>query len=178
MPTLVRMKYVIRAVALLLLMASCSKNDEPGNGFCYTADSYYVFAQGGGKLILPNAFTPNSDGRNDLFRPIGAAGIATYSLSILDMNGNSIYHSADPFDFGWDGRYYSGIPAPEGKYAVYIQFKTVNGDVVDRNICLTLLDYGGGNCIYRSSTGNYYFEDQIDPSTGTVLYSTMETYCQ
>jgi len=133
--------------------------------------------QGGGKIILPNAFTPNGDGLNDVFRPIGVTGMANFSLTIFDANGSRIYSITDPFAVGWDGRYSSGIPAPEGNYTAYINFRTVNGDEVDRNVCIALLDYGAGNCIPRSSTGNYYFEDQIDPSTGSVLFSTMENYC-
>ena len=176
--TLDGMKSLLLSVLCILMMASCTRDETTGSDLCNTANAYYIFSQGGGKIIMPNAFTPNGDGLNDLLRPIGVTGMANFSLTVFGLNGSTIYTSSDPFSTGWDGRYYSGVPAPAGLYTVYIHFRTVNGDDVERNICVALLEYGAANCIQRSFGGNYYFEDQIDPSTGNVVYSTMENYCQ
>lgn len=63
---------------------------------------------------LPNAFTPNGDGANDVFRQVGAAPGETYTLVIYDRWGQKIYEetSARP---QWDGRL-NGEPAPSEVY--------------------------------------------------------------
>ncbi len=55
------------------------------------------------EIFVPNAFTPNSDGTNDIFMPKGE-GIHDYKLYIFDRWGNQVFHS-DNINFGWDGRY-------------------------------------------------------------------------
>lgn len=52
-------------------------------------------------IHLPNGFTPNGDGVNDLFLPVGT-NIATIELSIFDRWGRSI-HSGRDADAFWDG---------------------------------------------------------------------------
>ncbi|HOZ87225.1 MAG TPA: gliding motility-associated C-terminal domain-containing protein, partial [Bacteroidia bacterium] len=54
-------------------------------------------------LYVPNVFTPNSDGLNDLFQPKGT-GIVKYSLEIFDRWGARVFISND-FYKGWDGTY-------------------------------------------------------------------------
>jgi gliding motility-associated-like protein len=59
-------------------------------------------------LYVPNAFTPNSDGRNDVWMPKGV-GIdpKNYELSIYDRWGNEIFHTTT-WGTGWDGRANNG----------------------------------------------------------------------
>jgi len=52
-------------------------------------------------IWVPNSFTPNGDGRNDVFRPYGD-GIGTYSLRIFNRWGEKIYHSDNGVP--WDGK--------------------------------------------------------------------------
>ena len=65
-------------------------------------------------LYVPNAFTPNNDGVNDVFYPQGM-GIDTenYELWIFDRWGNLIYNTND-FSKVWDGR-------PTGKDEIVMQ---------------------------------------------------------
>ncbi len=62
-----------------------------------TVTTDYVF-------YVPNTFTPNADGLNDIFFPV-VAGIdaAEYDLYIFDRWGEVIFHSDSPL-VGWDGR--------------------------------------------------------------------------
>lgn len=53
-------------------------------------------------LFVPNAFTPNGDGVNDVFLPKGR-GIDQYSLSIYNRWGDKLFESNDPAK-GWDGQ--------------------------------------------------------------------------
>jgi gliding motility-associated-like protein len=66
-------------------------------------------------LTFPNAFSPNGDGLNDVFRPVaGGAGPDQYSLQIFNRWGELVFLSSD-WREGWDGTY-QGKPAELGVY--------------------------------------------------------------
>jgi gliding motility-associated-like protein len=52
-------------------------------------------------IYVPNAFTPNGDGLNDIFQPKGF-GITKYELNIFDRWGELIFHTTT-FEEGWNG---------------------------------------------------------------------------
>jgi gliding motility-associated-like protein len=54
-------------------------------------------------VYVPNAFTPNGDGLNDLFIPQSAENLKEYKLYIFDRTGNTVFYS-DELHRGWDGR--------------------------------------------------------------------------
>jgi len=66
------------------------------------------------ELTLPNAFTPNSDGLNDVFRPLHPCNMTEYQLQIYDRYGKLIFMTYD-FSRGWNGTY-NGMPADNGTY--------------------------------------------------------------
>lgn len=66
------------------------------------------------ELTLPNAFTPNFDGVNDIFRPLHPCNMSEYTLQIFDRYGKPVFISRD-FSKGWNGTY-NGIPADDGTY--------------------------------------------------------------
>lgn len=69
-------------------------------------------------FFVPNAFTPNGDGINDVFQPLGNAIIASsYRLEIFDRWGQTIFFTDDRTK-GWDGRR-SGQDAPSGVYVFH-----------------------------------------------------------
>lgn len=52
---------------------------------------------------IPNSFTPNGDGINDIWRPIGnTLDIQDYELTILDRWGNQVFSTRD-YEEGWNG---------------------------------------------------------------------------
>ena len=55
-------------------------------------------------VYIPNAFTPNGDGRNDIFIPVfnDTLKIEDYNLEIYDRFGIQIFQSDNP-NVGWDG---------------------------------------------------------------------------
>jgi gliding motility-associated-like protein len=74
-------------------------------------------------LKMPNAFSPNGDGRNDVFYVMGdPAGSRIKDFAVFNRWGQKIFqvHDAAPDDpaFGWDGNY-KGAPVPTGTY-VYL----------------------------------------------------------
>jgi gliding motility-associated-like protein len=54
-------------------------------------------------LFVPNVFSPNDDGLNDVFQPVGA-GIDKYNLEIYDKWGVKVFSTTD-FTKSWDGTY-------------------------------------------------------------------------
>ena len=66
------------------------------------------------KLVAPNAFTPNGDGVNDVFKPIFYGPVSNYTLTIYNRWGQMIFKSRDPGK-GWDGTA-SGVPQPGDTY--------------------------------------------------------------
>ena len=62
-------------------------------------------------LYLPTAFTPNADGKNDLFRPKFAGVAVHYAFSIYNRWGQRIFQSTDPSQ-GWDGSLSGKTQAP------------------------------------------------------------------
>ena len=57
-------------------------------------------------LYIPDAFTPNGDGLNDVFLPQGE-GVKTYKFSVFDRWGNLIFFT-DDINKGWDGKVQGG----------------------------------------------------------------------
>ncbi len=64
---------------------------------------------------VPNAFTPNGDGINDVFMPVGnVIELSSYDLQIFDRWGQLLFESRDP-GIGWDGSI-GGKIMPDGVY--------------------------------------------------------------
>ncbi len=78
-------------------------------------------------LHLPNAFTPNGDGKNERFSPIGF-GLEKYTLKIFDRWGEKIYQGKDE---GWNGRS-EGEKMPPGTYLYQLRLRNVQENVIIR----------------------------------------------
>ncbi len=81
-------------------------------------------------FYVPNAFTPDDDEHNPVFKPIFTSGYDPYSynLSIYDRWGEIIFESNDVNE-GWDGTYIqtTGL-VQDGIYVWRISFKVNNND--------------------------------------------------
>ena len=72
-----------------------------------------------GDIFVPNVFTPNGDGNNDVFKVLGK-NIKLLNLAIFDRWGEKVFESAD-INAGWDGTYRGKI-APPGVYVYMLQY--------------------------------------------------------
>jgi gliding motility-associated-like protein len=79
-----------------------------------------VFSKSG--LFIPNAFTPNNDGKNDCFRIPNAEGGTSYELAVFDRYGERVFFSRNPSEC-WNGRF-KGTELPVGTYAYYLNLTT------------------------------------------------------
>lgn len=72
---------------------------------------------------LPNAFSPNGDGFNDVFK-IDKATFVQFSLSIFNRWGALVFQTTDP-TIGWDGNF-NNKPAGAGAYVYQIRYTDLN----------------------------------------------------
>ena len=79
------------------------------------------------RLFIPNAFSPNGDGSNDVFG-LEATGLELngFSISIHNRWGEQVFSSKDP-QFGWDG-IYLGEEAQPGTYAWALKYLDALGN--------------------------------------------------
>ncbi len=80
-------------------------------------------------IRVPNVFTPNGDGENDLF-VVNSNGIVPLDISIYSRTGTLVYSARAPIII-WDGRNSSGSELSEGVY-FYI-LKSDDPAVLDQN---------------------------------------------
>ena len=78
-------------------------------------------------VFIPNTFTPNGDGTNDVFNLKGLGLKATgYSMEVFDRWGHSMFSTKDVTK-GWDGTV-KGQPAQDGVYIYKIYATGANGE--------------------------------------------------
>lgn len=90
-------------------------------------------------FYIPNAFTPDGDGVNDLFTPVGLGfELEGYSMRIYDRKGRIIFMSTMPGD-SWNGKNKSGNVCPMDTYICVIKFKTLDGEYKEYVSPVTLI---------------------------------------
>jgi gliding motility-associated-like protein len=87
---------------------------------CYDTAFVDVIIRAEFNFHIPNAFTPNGDGLNDLFKPV-LLGVHEYVFRIFNRWGEQLFETRDPSE-GWDGRV-NGSPAPAESYVYSITFR-------------------------------------------------------
>jgi gliding motility-associated-like protein len=78
------------------------------------------------ELVMPTAFTPNNDGRNDVFRIKYPEFVKSLHLSIYNRMGQKIFETSDPYK-GWDGTI-NGMPQPMGTYIYNLAYTDVENN--------------------------------------------------
>ena len=76
---------------------------------------------------FPNAFSPNGDKNNDLFKPIVECPIEDYLLQIYNRWGDLVFESYQISD-GWDGEV-NGKPAPVDVYIYRAEYYALRDGV-------------------------------------------------
>jgi len=85
------------------------------NGNCTASDQVSVNIRL--PILLPNAFTPNGDGQNDVYLIQGIETFPTATVRIYNRWGSLVYESLDNYlDNPWDGNSLKGKELPEGAY--------------------------------------------------------------
>lgn len=147
------------------LLSSCTKSEEPFVRInCEGLVTDTLGSNDSGRIYIPNAFTPNSDGLNDTLRPF-TVRIDSIKFTVYDEN-NTVLFTTDIVGDGWDA---PPPPLPVKRYYYKIQGVTKNnkriglcGDVYALT-CYTI----------NPPKRFYYFEDMFTGNGFTGI--TMET---
>ncbi len=84
-------------------------------------------------LNMPNAFTPNGDGMNDVFKPVFNKMPESYKLIVYDKFGKTVFVSTNP-ETGWDGQ-----NSQPGLYVWKVIYKNVDGKAIEKTGNVTLI---------------------------------------
>lgn len=126
------------------------QNEYLTNQFCYyvqaklTNDLNNNYSQSNTKCIflepkiyIPEGFTPNGDGRNDLFIPKFKFTQARFEMKIYNRWGNMIYKTNEYK--GWDGTEFNGKKAPTGTYIYYIRITLSDNQTIEKRGNVTVI---------------------------------------
>jgi gliding motility-associated-like protein len=87
---------------------------------------------------VANAFTPNGDGKSDVFIVRGE-GITNFEFGVFNRWGEQLFLSTNLTE-GWNGkRTITGEELPAGAYVYYIKGMTTEGEVINTKGMVTLI---------------------------------------
>ncbi len=91
-------------------------------------------------LFMPNSFTPNGDGKNDEFGPVGQIhSLVYYQLNIFDRWGAKVFSANSP-DEKWNGQFDNeGNELPPGVYVYDLVYKVIRKDEIHERKFMTLI---------------------------------------
>ncbi len=76
-------------------------------------------------IQIPNAFTPNNDGKNDVFKPVIGVAPTNYTMQVWNRWGKLMFETHDRTK-GWDGRYNAELQS-SGAFVYVISFIDPDG---------------------------------------------------
>ena len=88
-------------------------------------------------LVIPNAFSPNEDGINDVIRP-SFRGFTTIRMLVYDTWGTLVYEEEGTSLEGWNG-FINEKPAENGNYIMYVNGITFFGQEIKKSTSITIL---------------------------------------
>lgn len=88
-------------------------------------------------MLLPTGFSPNNDGRNDVFHAVYTPDLKRFHLTIYNRWGEKIFETTDVTQ-GWDGTY-RNVPQPIGTYIWYADYAFDSGTSKSESGNITLL---------------------------------------
>jgi len=104
---------------------------------CESYDDVLVKIYKGPDIYLPNAFTPNEDGLNDVFKGT-PVGIKQFNyLKVFNRWGQLIFFTSD-YNYAWDGTWH-GEKQASGVYVVLANGIDFKGNVIDKRATVFLI---------------------------------------
>lgn len=108
------------------------------DGSCEVYGDVYTVSIGASDLRIPNAFTPNDDGINDVWK-VAYRSLITFKCWIFDRYGNQIYYFDNP-DGGWDGKY-KGKTVKPGVYYYVLEASGSDGKKYKKGGDINIVSY-------------------------------------
>jgi len=106
------------------------------DGFCGSKDTVNIRYMKGPDIYVPDAFTPNNDGRNDVFKAYSVS-LRIRSFEIFNRFGFRVFSTTD-LSRGWNGNVNS-VPQQAGTYVWVVHAEDKDGKSVTRQGTMLLL---------------------------------------
>ena len=103
---------------------------------CIGSTDFTLFVGEPLDLYVPNAFTPNGDGQNDVFEVYGV-GISQVDLTVYNRWGQEIFKASSNRP-QWDGMY-KGKMQPPGTYSYLVEVWFLGDHVVKQKGSVALI---------------------------------------
>jgi gliding motility-associated-like protein len=109
------------------------------NGYgCIKVDTINVNVYGRNVLLVPNAFTPNKDGVNELFRIVKRLNIKELrKFEVYNRWGQRVYSTTN-INAGWDGSF-NGQQSPGDVYVWHIEAMSFDNELIKKSGNVTLI---------------------------------------
>jgi gliding motility-associated-like protein len=104
---------------------------------CVNSDTVFVDVKNEFSIILPDAFTPNGDGLNDVWRPVTIGLIEVVDVSVYNRWGERVFFTTERYA-GWDGTY-KGQPQEMETYIAVLRIRDPKGNPVQQTSTVTLI---------------------------------------
>ena len=118
------------------------------DGSCETVGETYEVGIGASDLRIPNAFSPDGDGVNDIWK-VGYRSLLEFKCWIFDRNGRKLYYFDNPSG-GWDGQAHGKTVSP-GVYFYVIEAVGADGVKYKKGGDINIIRY---KKIGNSTSGN------------------------
>ncbi len=110
---------------------------------CTATDEVTIFVEKNRDVYIPNAFTPNFDGENDVFRIYGGPAVArVQNFQVFDRWGALVYRADEILpgeDTGWDGTF-KGKVMDSGVYIYFADIQFLDGEEIRFKGDVTLME--------------------------------------
>lgn len=159
------------------LIFSCDEPDDELNDYALCCEEGPLDATAGaGHVYLPNMFTPNNDGVNDIFYLQADGGIDRIELFEIKSPGGSLLYTRSailPNDLtkGWDGTV-SPTETYKGRFLYKLEMRDTTGSIetIEGSACSYLCDDPGkvgnpGNCFFPNQNNGMGGLDVNIPSS-------------
>jgi gliding motility-associated-like protein len=88
--------------------------------------------QATGEIYIPNAFSPNGDGLNDVYKPVGR-DVLSYHLTIYNRFGQVVFETRDMEEY-WTGGYLGGdYFVMDGLYSFILRATDARYNTIERS---------------------------------------------
>lgn len=104
---------------------------------CIGKDSIKVIVKNCINIQMPNAFTPNNDNLNDVFKAYVPSPVTNFRMQIWNVWGEKVFETTD-YKRGWDGTYKS-VKQSMGSYVYLVTLKDIDGKPVQKKGSFVLI---------------------------------------
>ncbi len=101
------------------------------NWGCMQKDSVYMNAKACCDIFIPNAFSPNNDGKNDIFRIVSQPNQDIHQFRVVNRWGQTVFQTVSMY-IGWDGSF-NGKAQDPGTYFYYVKYTCSDGTIKEKS---------------------------------------------